>query len=129
MKVILINPPTSFEQIYGDWDLSPLDTNTPPLGILHIASYIRENNHDPCILDLQVKNWSLKKTVHYILSQKPDIIGFSAMTINCINASIIAEELKKHNLSSPIILGGSHITAVPVKTFEKYLSFHICKTL
>ena len=50
MKVLFINPPTSFEQIYGDWDLSALDTYTPPLGIMHLASYIREHGHDPLIL-------------------------------------------------------------------------------
>jgi hypothetical protein len=90
MKVLLINPPTSHEQIYGDWDLGELDTYSPPLGILHIASYIREHHHEPQILDLQCKTWDLETTVHHIISTKPDIAGFSAMTINCLNANKIA---------------------------------------
>lgn len=42
MNVALIDPPTAAEQIYGDWDLSELDTSCPPLGLPHIAPFPRE---------------------------------------------------------------------------------------
>ena len=118
MKVALINPPTSHEQIYGDWDLSSLDTYTPPLGLLHIAGFLKQNKHQPFILDLAAVGWSLDKGVRHVLAQEPDAVGLSAMTINSLNANTIARELKKRGLTAPVILGGAHVTAVPVDTLR-----------
>ena len=122
MKVLLLNPPTSFEQLYGDWDLSPLDTYTPPLGIMHIASYIREHGHQARILDLQPGGTDIAEAVQQTVSFHPDVIGLSAMTINCLNAKRIAEELKGAGCKAPIVLGGAHMTAVPVQTMRAFES-------
>ena len=118
MKVALINAPTSHEQIYGDWDLSSLDTYTPPLGLLHIAGFLKQSNHQPFILDLMAKGWNLDRGVRHILAQEPDAVGLSAMTINCLNANKVARELKSRGLTVPVILGGAHVTAVPKETLE-----------
>lgn len=120
MKVVLINPPTSFEQIYGDWDLSALDTYTPPLGILHIASYIRKYRHVLRIFDLQLPHYKMETAIDQILSYRADAVGLTAMTSNCLNALKIAKYIKKADPSLPIILGGSHISAVPVETMERF---------
>ena len=119
-RVALINPPTSFEQIYGDWDLSALDTYTPPLGILHITGYIRKFGHSVKIFDLQLPHLNIPDTIRQILSGHPDIIGFSAMTSNCLNAQKIAKEIKKNLPAVPIILGGAHVSAVPIKTMTRF---------
>ena len=92
----------------------------PHLGLLHIASFIREFGHDPHILDLQILNWNVDRATNYILEQNPDIIGLTAMTINCFNANKIATTLRQKGYSAPIILGGSHITAVPAETIKRF---------
>jgi len=120
MKVLLINSPTTFEQMYGDWDLSALDTYTPPLGIMHIASYILEHDHEASIMDLQSINWDLEKVIEFIISKNPDIVGLSAMTINCMNAQSISEELRRNGFTSSIVMGGAHITAAPIETLSKF---------
>jgi anaerobic magnesium-protoporphyrin IX monomethyl ester cyclase len=120
MKIALVNPPTNFEQIYGDWDLSPLDTYTPPLGILSLAAFLRQHHHEPFIVDLMSLKLDLQKAIQYIISRNPDVIGLSAMTINCLNANLIAKELRKRGFSSPIVLGGAHISAVPGETLEAF---------
>ena len=120
MKVLFVNPSTSFEQIYGDWDLSALDTYTPPLGIMHIASYIREHGHEPHILDLQVGEWGIDGVVESICALQPDVLGLSSMTINCLNAKRISEELRNQGFQSPIVMGGAHITAVPEITLREF---------
>ena len=122
MKVLLICPPTSFEQLYGEWDLTGLDTFTPPLGLLHIASYIREHSHEPGVLDFQTIHWDFEKIADRILELNPDVLGMSAMTINCLNAEKIARELKRRGLAAPIVLGGAHISAVPVDTLQRFES-------
>jgi anaerobic magnesium-protoporphyrin IX monomethyl ester cyclase len=123
MKILLINPPTTFSQIYGDWDLSALDTYSPPLGILHIASYLRENNHDPFVLDLESLKWNFDKLLAYTSSLTPDLIGITSMTINFMNAQKVASLMKANFQSVPVIIGGTHITAAPMETMSKYPEF------
>ncbi|HEY3388484.1 MAG TPA: radical SAM protein [Prolixibacteraceae bacterium] len=123
MNVILIDPPTSFEQIYGDWDLSAVDTYSPPLGLLHIASYIREHHHHPFIIDITALKLTLSKAVDYALSLSPDLVGISAKTINIQNANRIADELRSKGFTGPIVLGGAHVSAAPEVTFMRMKAF------
>ena len=123
MKILLINPPTSFDQIYGDWDLSSLDTYSPPLGILYIAGFIREHQHEPYVLDLEALKWDMDKVFNFINALNPDFIGITSMTINFMNAQKIATFIKGKFSSIPIALGGPHITAAPLETMINYSCF------
>jgi anaerobic magnesium-protoporphyrin IX monomethyl ester cyclase len=123
MKIVLIDPPTSHEQIYGDWDLSGVDTYSPPLGLLYIASFIREHGHTPYVIDVTARKWSFQQAVDNALALNPDGIGISAKTINIYNADKIARELKKKGFTGFIVLGGAHISAVPLETFSRFQSF------
>ena len=120
MNVVLINPPTSFDQVYGNWDLSALDTYCPPLGLLYLASYIREHGHEVHVVDVPALKWSLEDTLDFVLPFKPDVVGLSAMTTNVLNANDIAEGLKSNGLAAPIVIGGPHFTATPVETLERF---------
>jgi radical SAM superfamily enzyme YgiQ (UPF0313 family) len=123
MKVCLIDPPTSTEQIYGDWDLSKLDTYCPPLGLLSIASYIRYNNHEPIVYDMNAETRQYELIINEIIAINPDIIGLSAKTISINIAHNIATKIKNKLPNIPIIIGGAHITALPIETLRNYTSF------
>jgi anaerobic magnesium-protoporphyrin IX monomethyl ester cyclase len=120
MKIALINPPTSFDRLYGEWDLSPLDTYTPPLGVLSLAGYLRAEGHEPFLLDLMALPLDLDRGVRHILARRPDVVGLSAMTINCLDAGALARALKERGLLAPIVLGGAHVSAVPRETLEAF---------
>ncbi len=123
MKILLINPPTTFSQIYGDWDLSALDTYSPPLGILYIASYLREKNHEPSVVDMEALKCNFDKLLESTSTFNPDLIGITSMTINFMNAQKVAAFLKSNFPDIPIIIGGPHITAAPIETMSKYHEF------
>ena len=125
MRTVLIDPPTSHEQIYGDWDLSKVDTYCPPLGLLYIASLVREHGHTPHVLDLTARKWSLAQAVEFVTEIDPGLVGISAKTINIHNAARLAENLKQAGLDCPIVLGGAHITAVPVETLSRFEPFDL----
>jgi len=42
MKIMLINPSMSFKSLYGEWDMSSVKSSSPPLGLLSIASVLKE---------------------------------------------------------------------------------------
>ena len=122
MKLVLINPPTSFDQLYGDWNLSALDTYCPPLGLLYIAGYVREDGHEINVVDVPALKWSLQDTIDYVLSLTPDLVGLSAMTINILNANAIAEGLKRNGLTATVVIGGPHFTAASIDTLQRFPS-------
>lgn len=80
----------------------------PSLGVGYLASYLRKylkfNNIK--IVDKE------KNTINAILKQKPDVIGISASTHFFNEALEIARKTKKE-IDIPILIGGSHITALP----------------
>ena len=125
MKTLLINPPTSRQQLYGDWDLSGVDTYCPPLGLLYIAGLVRKHGHVPRVVDVPALKWSIEETIKYVMKEDPDVVGISAMTINALNANAIAEALKKNSFRGPIVFGGPHITAVPLETMKRFPSFDV----
>ncbi|MFC2142069.1 B12-binding domain-containing radical SAM protein [Acidobacteriota bacterium] len=123
MKSVLINPPITPEQVFGDWDLSDLDTYCPPLGLLYIAGYLRQFGHTVHIIDTIPLKWTLEELVQNVSLLDPDVIGISSTTVNIVNANRIAEKLKTNGLKAPIILGGPHVSALPKLTLERYCAF------
>ncbi|MBN2054757.1 cobalamin-dependent protein, partial [bacterium] len=113
MKVALVNARSDFQQIYGDWNLSALDTRCPPLGLLHIAGCLRRQGHQPFILDLQVDARPLDEIAGELIAGSYDLIGISAMTCNYRCAAALAGELKRNRYGGVIVTGGAHMSARP----------------
>ena len=120
MRVLLIDAPVSHQQIYGDWDLSALETHCPPLGLLSIAAFLREHGHEPQVLDLTSLKWPLEDVVGFAARESPHVVGLSARTINIHDAARLAERLKASGFDGPIVAGGPHMTAVPIPTLDRF---------
>jgi radical SAM superfamily enzyme YgiQ (UPF0313 family) len=97
-----------------------VDTYCPPLGLLHIASFIRKHQHVPHVLDIEATKQPYQEAIESVLSFDPDIVGLSAKTINVLNAGMIAEGLRTSGFGGLIVLGGAHVTAVPEETLARF---------
>ena len=80
----------------------------PSLGVGYLASYLRKYLHFKNITIIDKE----KNTVDAILKQKPDIIGISSSTHFFNEALEIARKIR-NRIDVPILIGGSHITALP----------------
>jgi len=76
----------------------------PPLGLAFLSSYIKKNLEDCEVV--------YKLDLNQLLDFHPDIIGISAVSQNYPVACQIASKIKKLS-NIPIIIGGTHITALP----------------
>lgn len=119
MQITFVDVPVSQEQIYGTWDLSPLDTYCPPLGLLSLAAYVREHGHEAEIIDMQGLRWSVADGVDYLHKNRPDAIGITAKTASIMSVTKFLEDLRKKGIDVPIVLGGAHATAASIETMEK----------
>ena len=80
-----------------------------PLGLLSIATLLKQKGYEPKIFDATVQGGSIKK---YLKTFKPDIVGLSlpgSMSIN--NALKLSKIVKKQGL--PVVWGGPTASLIP----------------
>lgn len=107
MKICLINP--SHEE-----SLDPM--LDPPLGLLYIASILRNLNYDISILDL---SFYKRETWNEIIPLA-DIYGITVYTASYHRALLIRDICKKINPNCRIIVGGPHPSSLTQETSEDF---------
>lgn len=122
MKVLLVKPPITYYKT--DAEYSPYE----PLGLMYLASYIREyGDCEVKILDasirIDLKRWEgdfLKfgytddMIANEIVNFQPDLVGISSMfTINSKGAHDVTRIVKHINKKIPVVVGGAHASAFP----------------
>ena len=122
-KVMLFNPPVSFDLFYGEWDMSDVKSSSPPIGILCLASMLRKYGYPVIVVDAHAENLSADQIKNLIAKEKPDVVGITAMTVMISAAATIAQMAKEVDDSITTILGGVHVTAEPTKTLQMYPQF------
>lgn len=102
-KILLITPPSPYL-------LS--DKAIVPLGILYVASMLREQKYEVEVLDLTgIENY--EKMVLDYASKEYDAFGLTATSPDFGQAVHILELIKSVNTKNKVILGGPHATVGP----------------
>lgn len=109
-KVILIYPPMTFGKRRG--------FGFPPLGILYVAASLKKEGIDVKVVDSFMEGHTLDELKELIIDEKPDIVGFSAMSCQAIAVLAIAGELKKELPFIKIAVGGPHISSTKDELFK-----------
>lgn len=111
MKILLINPPKF--GVSKDFSSSIY----PPLGLLYMASVLRNAGHTVKVIDAFVlfikDNYNLRKFVSEVQDFEPDVIGVSCFTSNIGGATKMLDAAKNAYPDAITLIGGPHITAVP----------------
>jgi anaerobic magnesium-protoporphyrin IX monomethyl ester cyclase len=118
MKVMLIYPlPVMSRKAEPNW---------LPLGLSFIASTLRQGGHEVIIFDryASAARFGPDKAkidghmLQTLLSFKPDLVGFNAVTPLIYDTAACAG-LIRQEFSGPLIAGGHHPTAMPELTLQK----------
>lgn len=93
-----------------------------PLGLLSLATVLRRDNFSTRIVDINRACSSLdpQECADAILSEKPDIIGFSTQTNEYPRTLQIAELCKQKFPRSSVILGGPQASTTDVATMTAF---------
>ncbi|MDP2681753.1 MAG: radical SAM protein [Deltaproteobacteria bacterium] len=121
-KIVLVNPP------YAAWDTSvplpkTLENTMPSFGLCCLASVLREKGYEPKILEAGALQLTLKQTIAYIIKERPKVVGFRASTISFLNAAFLAKEIKEYDKNIITLIGGPHVTALPIETIQDFPQF------
>jgi len=94
--------------------------HTQPLGIMYIASYIKQknNSHNVKIIDMVVERKVYDDIRTEIKKFQPDIVGISALTPEADAVHFFAERIKKDFGNCKIIVGGPYGTASPKRVLK-----------
>ncbi|MBL7197035.1 MAG: cobalamin-dependent protein [Candidatus Omnitrophica bacterium] len=121
MRVIFIVPP--YGNIYGSFrSILKRGFLNPPLGLCYLAACLKKAGHEVRIIDSEAEGYMLEDIVKTVKLYLPDLIGITATSPEFINTSLIARALKETS-STPIVLGGAHISIVGKEALEKNSDF------
>ena len=125
MDILLLFPPISVEERYGNRKIGDVGGHLPPFGLTCIAAYVREKFFSVNILDASAENLSSEEVFKFIRKHQPKVIGFSAMTPQFCRAANLARELEKLFPDILIIIGGHHASILPEDTLKDNPCFDI----
>jgi anaerobic magnesium-protoporphyrin IX monomethyl ester cyclase len=118
MKFSFINPGPNPELPIED--VKKMVGAAPPLGMLYIAAYLKENGVEVSITDEAPQGYSLKDTVDWVKKEDPDLVGFSTLSSSCRKAALIAENVKKENPNVLTVFGNFFATFNAERILTKY---------
>lgn len=108
MKFAFISPEANQElslteksKAIGSW---------PPLGILYIATILRDEGAEVAVLDQAAEGYSLEQVVRWVEKQSPDVLGFSALASSGKTAARIAEKVKERLPNVVTVFGNYYAT-------------------
>jgi radical SAM superfamily enzyme YgiQ (UPF0313 family) len=115
MKVLLVNPPSSFS-VYRKSKIKSTIPVLPNMALAMLAGVAEKTNHQPYILDMAVLNspWESLKTK--LKEINPTIVGVTATTplfYEAVQIANISKQILGKNVKN--ILGGPHASALPEK--------------
>lgn len=102
----------------------------PPLGLLSLASYVRNNGFGVSIIDLNMKGLSkpgwvdsdrfFPDVIEEISKEKCSLVGITSMALDSPVALELANYIKEHDPSVSIVLGGPHFSAIALDLLSKF---------
>jgi radical SAM superfamily enzyme YgiQ (UPF0313 family) len=90
----------------------------PPLGVMYIASVLREAGHHVSIYESGFEWSNLDRFRRALLDYRPDVVGLSAITFEAQILEAMAATARTTLPGVPIIVGGPHPTAYPTRCAE-----------
>lgn len=115
-RILLIRPPTVMK------GTSFIATQFP-LNIAVIAAVLLKEGYDVRIMDFDVELFREDVFMKELTSFSPFIVGISSYTPTIINAHALATFVKKYLPNSVVVIGGTHVSALPSETLSEFGNF------
>jgi radical SAM superfamily enzyme YgiQ (UPF0313 family) len=117
MKFSFINPGPNETLMEGE---KTMITASPPLGILYLASVLKNEGIEVSAFDHAATGSSIREAVDWAIKEDPDILGLSTLITSSLTAPKIAQEVKKKNPDVTVVFGNHHATFNAERILKKY---------
>jgi anaerobic magnesium-protoporphyrin IX monomethyl ester cyclase len=116
MKIALVLPPITLQERYNR-AIALVAGSLPPLGLLSIASVLKEAGHEIVVLDGTIRTFV--EILKALEAFKPEVVGVTSMTLMWPKVKILSREIKARWPHINVIVGGVHPSIVREKAFEE----------
>lgn len=115
MRVVLVNPPITSAERYGR-DIGDIGGHQEPVGLCSLAAVLERDGVEVVVLDAEAQGLSESAAVSEVCRNKPNLVGITSTTVAFGRALRVAREFKRILPSTPVVIGGAHVTANPETT-------------
>ena len=120
MRIVLFYPRGSTYAPTGR-DVHHLACIMPPIGLASIAAVLRGEGHEVRIIDAALlRTVSNDQWAADIISWNPDMVGFSTITSNFLDAYDVCEKIKRLRPHIQTVFGGVHVSWGKDAILEKF---------
>jgi len=119
MNIVLVLPPA--ERISEKKDMPKYQH----VGLGYLAAVLEKNDLNVKVIDAKLDCIGFDQTLRAISRFSPDVLGITAMTHEIDMAARLAKKAKDLLPHVFTVIGGVHVTALPVETLQTYHSFDI----
>ena len=122
MKIALVFPKWTEE--FGIFShFSKSSSPHSPVNLTIIAALAEKEGHKVIIIDSEIENLSIQKTIERLKDFNPDIVGTTSTTPFFHIVKSFVEEVKKEMPDKITVLGGHHITVLKEETFSSCFDY------
>jgi len=101
---------------------STCPAHTPPLGLLYIASYLRQHrNVDIRVIDQRGENAACGSVLERVRSFAPDIVGFRCLSADATLVTECVAGVKSSLRDALVVVGGPYVSAIGSLVLEAVL--------
>lgn len=111
------------EEEFGD--LSQVSYIEIANGLCWLAAVARREGYAVEIVDTYPDRIDNRRLAEIILEKNPRVVGISACTMDIYGAADLADRLKREKPEMQVVVGGSHVTALPEETMKCFPSIDI----
>lgn len=115
MKVMLVIPPSTLKERYGD--LLEAGAVYPSMGLAFIAATALADGHEVRVVDAEAEHLDYAEIQSQITAFKPQLLGFQTFCANLPRCRKVAETAKHADPSIKIVFGGVQATLFPQDQF------------
>jgi len=118
-KVLLINPPYPYQLYTTTRDVHEAMERKPPLGILSIGTYLKENTgFEVRLLDNQLEAFKDDEVARLIQEYQPDVVGITVVSFKLYSAYRLTQIVKGCLSSVHVCWGGPHVSIFPKESLH-----------
>jgi anaerobic magnesium-protoporphyrin IX monomethyl ester cyclase len=122
-RVVLTSAPLTLADRYGDY-ASAANTE-PSFGLVSLAASALKAGAEVRLIEASSCSLNVDQTLKAVMDFTPDILGLSATTLGIIPSAELAKAVKRIAPDTITVIGGCHVSALPVETMTEFPAFDI----
>ena len=124
MKIHLINPP--FLPRFSRESRSPAVAKSGtlyfPMWLAYATGVLEQNHFDVKLIDAPARDYNVEYINDLIKTEKPELVVLDTSTPSIVNDISVAEQIKKTQKDTFVVMVGRHVSALPNETLNQSTS-------